>query len=467
MMTRSGGILALLMALPLAAQAPAPVTPEAFAWQWPIDVAGTDGAVRFALTPEIYARISRDDLSDLVAFNAAGEAIPLGPAAQAFDRLVPPPAPTPEHVALFRVPREAAGASGDRIALHIGRAVDGTLTRLDAEVTPSGVSSDASAHDMLLDMTALKAPVTRLLLEPAPDAVGSLNARLELAGSDDLANWTTLGSNLALVALNENGLSLQRTQIEMSPTSLPYLRLRRTDSEADLPVVAVRALPLRRAEAMRVVPERQSVSLQGRAVADAPGVFDYLGGGPLPVERVAIILADRNAVAAVRLQTRSNADATWQERARSTAFRLGDSNDSLDSPPIELATLRDRHWRLHTDPPQTRAPTLTLHWRPDQFVLLTQGDAPYRLAAGSRDARRPAYPMRTVLSHLQSRHGDLWLPPQAQIGAGAPLSGDAALTAPPPPPPYKQWVLWGVLLLGAAVIVGMVLKLLRGQSETH
>jgi hypothetical protein len=71
--------------------------------------------------------------------------------------------------------------------------------------------------------------------------------------------------------------------------------------------------------------------------------------------------------------------------------------------------------------------------------------------------------MRTVLSHLRLRHGDLWLPPVASIGAGSALSGDAALAAAARPVPYRQWILWGVLLLGAAFIVGMVMKLLRGQ----
>jgi hypothetical protein len=131
------------------------------------------------------------------------------------------------------------------------------------------------------------------------------------------------------------------------------------------------------------------------------------------------------------------------------------------SAPLELPSIRDAHWRLRTEPAQLRAPMLSMSWRPEQFVLLTQGAAPYRLAAGSRSARRPEYPLRTVLGEMRARQGDLWLPPEAALGAGVPLAGEAALVAPVAPPNYKQWLLWGVLLGGAALNIGMVLKLMR------
>jgi hypothetical protein len=210
-----------------------------------------------------------------------------------------------------------------------------------------------------------------------------------------------------------------------------------------------------------VLPQRESFTLTGRGIDEQPGTFEYLSAGPFPVESVDIALADRNAVADVVLETRASTDAPWQQRLHTTTFRLGGDGDELTSPALDVALLRDRHWRLRTQPAQARAPTLRLSYRPDQFVLLTQGDAPYRLAAGSRAARRPDYPMRTVLSQLRLRHGDLWLPPHAALGVGAALSGDAALSVPPPPPPYKQWLLWGVLALGALGVVMMVLRLLR------
>jgi hypothetical protein len=449
-----------LLAAPLAAQSPArPPQPSDFAWQWPIDTGSSDGALRFVLTPEVYARITRIDLADLVAFNGADEPIPLGPASLAFERLVLPPAPAPVEVALFRVPHASDAAPDERIALHIARGPDGRLTRLDAEV---GSDPDAPASDVLLDVSSLDLEVTALLLELDALPADGLNARVEVAGSDDLAAWRVLASHVAVVSLQENGLRLERTRIELPSTALPYLRVRRTDADATLPLRAVRALPTRAAGSTRVeaIPPRQSFTLQGRAASE-PGVFEYVAAGPFPVERVAVDLADRNSVAGYVLESRAGSAGAWIERARGTAFRIGPEDEAVTSTPIDIAAVRDRQWRLRTTPAQARAPSLALTWRPDQFVLLTQGIAPYRLAAGSASARRPDYPLRTVLSELRARHGDLWLPPEATLGVGTPLAGDVALSTPPPPRSYKQWILWAVLLAGAALVIGMVLKLMR------
>jgi len=453
-----GFVAAFFVTAACAGVAPAParpLQPEDFAWQWPLDVRDSEGVVRVTLTPEVYARLTRADLSDLAAFNGAGEPIPFGPAAQAFERLQPPPPATPVEVPLFRVPRVAA-TGGDRIELHIARGSDGRLSQLDAAIEPTALQA---AQDVLLDVSSVHAPVTALQLEldALPDA--GLDARVEVAASDDLATWQTLAAGVAIVSLREAGLTLERTRLELPATSLPYLRLRRLDREETLPLRAVRALP-QRSSTLALLPARQSFALQGRSLADAPGSFEYRSAGPFPVESIAIELADANSVSGFVLESRAG-DGPWIERARGTAFRLGSNGEGVMPAPLELPPIRDSHWRLRTEPAQPRAPQLTLAWRPEQFVLLTQGAAPYRLAAGSRSARRPEYPLRSVLAEMRARQGDLWLPTEAAVGAGTPLAGDSALNEPPAPPPYKQWLLWAVLLGGAALVIGMVLKLMR------
>lgn len=464
MRTLFAAACSVFLLAPLAAQQPPrPLAPSDFAWQWPLQVASEDGVGRLTLTPEVYAQLQRADLSDLAAFNAADEAIPLGPAALAFERLRAPAPPAPVEVPLFRVPRETA-AGGDRVELHIARGADGRLTRLDATVEPQATQV---ASDVLLDVSAIQQPVTALRVELDDGAIGDgLNARVEVAGSDDLANWRVLASGLALVSLRDAGLSLERRELEFPRTDLPYLRLRRIDADAALPVRAVLAQPAQQAgpDTIEVLPPREEFVLRGEAVADAPGQFIFRSSGPFPAERIAVELADANSVAGFVLESRDADQGAWIERARSTAFRIGTADKATASAPLNLALNRDRQWRLRTEPAQARAPTLRLWYRPDQVVLLTQGQPPYRLAAGSR-ARRPDYPLRTVLSELRQTHGDLWLPPAVSLGTGSPLAGDAALSEPPPPPPYKQWLLWGVLIVGALGVIVMVLKLMKAPPS--
>lgn len=454
-------LVASALAWPLAAQSPPrAIAPEDFAWQWPIQTQGADGVVRFSLTPEVYRHVTRHDLSDLAAFNASGESIPLAPAALASERLAPPPAPAPQSVPLFRVPHAGAGTSPESIELHIARGTDGRLTQLDASIAPT--SAAPVSGDVLLDLTVIAAPVTALTLDLAPLDDAGLSARVDVDSSDDLANWTPVARGLAVVSLRENGMVLERRRLDFPQTRAPYLRLSRADGAAALPVAAVQAYAVRPGVAPEI--PLQSAPLQGAPDGTTPGVFSYAMPGLLPVQRLDVRLADANAIATVIVESRGAADDRWQERSRTVAFRLGSNDDAIESPALDLGALRVADWRVRTEPAQARAPQLTAWYRPDTFVMLTQGPAPYRLAGGSLQAHRPDYPMRTVLAEMQSRHGDLWLPPEATLGTGATLSGDAALRAPAPPPPYKRWLLWGVLIGGALGVLWMVASLARGNA---
>lgn len=465
-MRRVVAVLAALCACAAAQVAPAqrsappPPVPADFARAWPVLGDDADGLLRLALSPDVYAQLARDDLSDIAAFNADDEGIPLGPVSLVLERPQQSRQPVPVALPMFAVPR-AARAGGERPTLLIERDADGRLRRLDAELAQP--APDAAARDLLLDLSALDAPVVGLQLQVA-DA-GRINARVDVEGSADLSNWRGLVRDQAVVSLNENGVRLERLRLEFAATDLPYLRLRRVDGTADLPLAAVQALRARRTVVPE--PERAAFTLAGMPGGPMAGAFDYRSAGPFPVDRVAVELAERNAVARVIVESRDDPALPWRERARGTAFRIG-AQDGIGAAPFDIGPVRDRHWRVRTDPAQPRAPALTLAYRPDQFVLLAQGAPPYRLAAGSRRALRPDYPLRVVLAEVQSRRGNGWLPPEATLGASVELAGDAALSPrpqPSEPASLRHWLLWGVLLAGAALVIGMVLHLLRNPGD--
>lgn len=454
----------LLSLMPLAsAQRPVPPpVPADFATAWPVQGDdGGEGLLHFALTPEIYAQLARSDLADIAAFNAADEAVPLGPVALVLERASHTRPPTPVTVPMFVVPR-ATRDGVERPTLLIERDADGRLRRLDAELAPP--ATDDAAQDILLDLSALDAPVVALDLAIAADA-GRVNARVDVEGSRDLSSWRGLVRDQAVVSLNENGVRLERLRLEFTATQLPYLRLRRIDGNRPLPLASVQAQRARRTAVPE--PARASFTLAGTVGGPMAGAWDYEGSGPFPIERAVVELAERNAIARVVIESRDDPGLPWRERARGTAFRIG-ADDGIGAAPFDIAPVRDRHWRVRTDPAQSRAPTLSLAYRPDQFVLLAQGAPPYRLAVGSRRAVRPDYPLRAVLAEVQSRRGDGWLPPAATLGAPVVLSGEAALTprpTPSEPASVGTWILWGVLVAGAGLVVGMVLHLLRNGGQ--
>jgi hypothetical protein len=95
-------------------------------------------------------------------------------------------------------------------------------------------------------------------------------------------------------------------------------------------------------------------------------------------------------------------------------------------------------------------------------VFLAEGAAPYTLAVGSARVQRAAYPVDVALASLRAQLGRNWQPPLATLGAERESAGAAAFQTPALPVPWRRWLLWVVLLLGAVVVGGFALSLLRG-----
>ncbi len=433
-----------------------PPQPSDFAWQWPLEITSGQDVVRVTLTPAIYSHLTRADLRDLAVFNGADESLPFGPTAQALPQPVMLPAPAAVSLPMFRVPRATTASADGGLQLHIERDANGRLRQLHADISAAG--GGAGIDDWLLDLSALETPVRGLVFGLLPAAEGNLNARIEIAGSNELEHWQVISPAQAVLSLHQGEFRLQRLEATLPYSQWRYLRLSRVDTEATLPLASVTA-DFEQSYGS-VADQRLEVTLQGNAVADQPGVFEYRLNGPMPIERAAVELAQRNALATITIETRDHASQAWREYAHGTAFRLAGGDEDIGAAPFELPIIRDRFWRLRSQPALAQAPVLKLGYQPESFVLLAQGAGPYRLAAGSVTAARPDYPLQVVLSQLAAQHGRDWQPVEVATGAGLSLAGEAALALPKPAPPYRQWLLWAVLVGAAALIVGLAMKLL-------
>lgn len=436
-------------------------SPDDFAWQWPVEASGDDGAHALVLGEEVYARISRADLRDLAVFNADGQPVPFAP--------LPWPQETRSsrtQLGWLRLP-VAPGRAGDSLSLRIERDPDGTVR--DLQLDGDAAAAAATSTDLLVDLGERPEPVSSLLLTLADDAKRPVNLRVKVLASDDLANWRLLGDDLALVALVENGLRIERTRLDFAPSQGRYLRLALHDGDA-WPALARIEKELRETE--RTGPGMRAITLQGTPVANAPGLFEYRSPGPMPVTRVDVVLAAGNTVAGVEVQSRDEARGAAAERAGRdvaphwsgvagfTAFRLGAGDAEVRHLPADVAAVRDRLWRVRTTPALAQAPALELSYRPDRFVLLAQGPEPYRLLAGSARATRPDYPVQAALAALGAARTPGWQPPIATLGEGVPAAGDAALRSDRGPD-WRRWLLWSVLAIGALLVLVVSLRVLR------
>ena len=444
-----------------AAGAASAQSPDDFAWQWPIDATGDDGAHALVLDEAVYSRITRTDLRDLAVFNADGQPVPFAP--------LPWPSTTQAlrtQLNWLRLPVDTRG-DGESLSLRIARDPDGTVRDLQLDAT--GDPATRTSTDLLIDLGTDPAPVSSLLLSLSDEAARPVNLRVQVLASDDLASWRPLGSDLALVSILDNGFEIERTRLDFAPSSERYLRLALAPGD-DWPALDRIEEESRRTG--RDEPEARTVTLEGTPVAGEPGLFEYRSPGPIPVSRVDVGLAAGNTVAGVRVESRDDAgdaaarrtdarfEPRWEPVAAFTAFRLGAGDAEVRHLPADADGIRDRLWRVRTTPALNQAPTLQLSYRPDRFVLLAQGPQPYRLLAGSVRAERPDYPVDAALAALGAARARDWQPPLATLGEGSAAAGDAALRDDRGPD-WRRWLLWSVLGIGALLVLVVSLRVLR------
>lgn len=457
---------AALLATPVHAS-----TLQDYGWAWPLSAQLESGAYQVELTPDIYRASTDFGLRDIEVFNTAGEAVPV--AIVAFDqRLVM----HDEQVTLpvFTLPRNA-GSNAEDLHLHLERDADGRLHRLDAETTTLATQAPL---DYVLDASSAHGDLDNLRLEWR-DEVGEVNAQFAIDASDDLQQWQPLITMASVIDLQQGGARLTRRHIPLPGAHSNYLRLRRLDAGAALAGLAVQAR-LRTRESATVPARRwiQAVPLSTAAPPAAesadvrsPAVtYYYRLPGALATEGARIELASDNSLARLSLAHRNSAAVGsttsaapgWIPRGDLTAFRLRQEGVRIDSDELMLdAGGRADEWRIQAWQPLDQPPTLTLAWRPERLVFLARGAGPYRLAAGSRSARRADYPIDAALTQLRARLGATWQPPLAALGERATVVGAAAVQAAPSPRPWKTWLLWSVLVAGAVVVMGMAVQLLR------
>ena len=118
------------------------------------------------------------------------------------------------------------------------------------------------------------------------------------------------------------------------------------------------------------------------------------------------------------------------------------------------------------EPFEGAAPMLRFGYRPEVVVFLAEGAPPFALLAGSvrawRLRRAVAATGGCVASPSVAATGS---PLTATLGTRQALAGDAAFAAAEAPHDWKRWLLWGVLVAGAAAGGGLRVQPVARQTR--
>lgn len=452
-MRRLAGLVLVLVPLLVCAS-----SRDDYARQWPLIPQDADaGAYRVVLDDAVYRSIHLPSLRDVAVFNGDGQALPaalFGPQQ--------PLAQQPRDVELpwFPLPAGKAAQAQD-IAVISQVDADGHVRRVETRVA-GAAQADAAVDSWLIDASAVKEPIIALQLQ-WPAGNDALDVAYRVEGSDNLRDWYSVQPRAQLLDLMRDGQRLRQTRIPLEGQRARYLRL--------LPLQAGSALPLSGVAAeLAATPlsDWQWLTLQGKQVAEQGRTYyDFTVDGRFPVAQADVATADNDA-SQWTLQSRDTADEPWQTRAGQwVTYQVGAGGAGQHSPPQTLGTtVRDRYWRLSSNAPVNGMPELRLGYRPEVLVFLAQGKPPYTLAAGSARAQRSDAPLAQLVDSIRAQRGQDWQPARATLGTAQALAGDQALVPAPPQRDWKSWLLWALLIVGALVVAGFAVSLLRGAKPT-
>jgi len=441
----------VLLALAPATFAAAPTTND-YAQGIRVDKLTDRPLVEAALPDELYRGVTRADLGDVRVFNADGLAVPHAfcAAPQATEATV-----TQEDLPVFEV-QGATRAQRDGTRVEVQTA-SGTAVRVQEGDSPvTGAATETLAH--VIDARGVTAPLRSIQFEwQSPD--GASEAHVGVQASEDLDQWQTVVGASTLLKVSQGDQELRRQTVPLPQRQYKYLRVVRTDRGPPLVIASVIAERVEQPQ-----PIEPLWFAANALVSTENGVLLFDSARLAPATYARLALPQENTSLRVRIDSRPDDKAQWRQQWSGEVYSIVADGQRRVSPPAEFAATPDRYWRVasvkagETFNPQ---PVLELGYRPANLRFLAQGAGPFMLAFGSRRAE-PAIAQQcgALLADVDTR--DLaQMIGEASFGPPQSLGGAVALKALPKQTPLRLIVLWGVLIVGVALLVAMALSLLK------
>lgn len=448
--TRWLAALAALSSTALATPAPGERL-EDFAVRVPITTTGAAPYQRLSLPIEAWLASQQPGLRDVRIFNAAREPVPvalLDQRPQTRQRLKQKTAPA--------FPLRGSQADGTQDwSMIVHRSADGNV--VSVRQNSNKVPPQAPIRAYLIDTGLHAEAIVALDLSLGGNASGL--QRVTVDASDDLAGWQTIQPDAVLAVLRLNGEHIRREHIDLTETHARYVRLR-WQNPAEAPALAEIRYTLRQSHT-------ESPALIWTAAQPATlepsGSMVLTWPAALPAERLRVTLPADNTLAPVTLSTRESPAQPWHLQSKGVIYRLSVDGHRWTSPDIALNGQPITSVRLETRVPEgmgSAPPHLSIGLTPRQLIFLARGPGPYTLALGNARADTQPITADVLIPGFETRNA----PPIADASIGpiaispltAAASAPAAIAAP-----RRKAILWGVLILGVAVMAVMAFTLLR------
>lgn len=427
------------------------LSPQDFAYALPLEFEVGGALYEFPLPAAVYQGAARPDLGDLRVFNGNDEVVPhvvrRAPVAPLASSSVP---------LMFFPIYDESGARIDDLSLKIHRAPDGQIVGMESRGSARGGRRVVA---YVVDAAALDRPLAGLELNWVAQADDGI-FRLDVAYSDNLKDWRSAVRGAAVVRLQYAGHRLERQRVELPGIKARYLRLTWPQSDRALALTAVRGVPTQTAPVVSRDWRRLA------AVRAQVGEYFYDTNGVMPLDRVRVLLPDKNSLVNLRLDSRATPDAEWRLRASGLIYDLEIDARPLRQTEFGFAPAAERYWRIRLERRELGLgqPALEVGWSAHTVVFVAQGAGPYRLAYGSGRAEPVDFNVGELLRPAPRDAGARLAPRPVRAGAPQVWGGEPARRIPLAGG-WKIWGLWLALGLGVAGLGWMALRLIRQLKQ--
>ena len=471
-------LLALgLAAVPaFAADPPKSDAPADYAYALPLHVSGKQGVVSFRLPQAVYLKAKTAALDDLRVFDAKGVLQPYA--------LHRPPTEvlaqrTLLSASIFPIRGIAQPtSSGTAIDLDIRTRPDGSVMSVRARAGKAHGDAGDKFTSLILDFgvaaqgTENKPVRIEALHFSPPKDRANYNAEVWLETSRDLKRWQTAGAAELSWLSNDNAQTLANDRLEFSPQTFRYGRLTwRRGEPLQFPGIVAETVNRQSSE-----PFRETLWISPVAGKQS-GDLHYAVGIALPVEQISLKLSEPNIVYPMALgyfaerpsrQAGKTTEWVFQPISHATFYQITQDGQTRRSGALSIGLGHQSEWVIRPQNAASSAqPELGLSWQPATLVFLAGGTPPYTLNFGRSEATSasrslaqvaPGFTAKELNQLEQAQAGELQL---GQVN----VAGDSAATQAASAARNRTFILWGVLLLGVAVLGWMAWRLI-GQIKT-
>lgn len=459
---------ALLLAAAVAATAPGD-TPLDYTHVIPLAVEGKPSVVQLQLPRDAYLNARSTGLHDLRIFDANGVPQPFAL------RQPQATANTTQRTLPVRVfPLMAERADAPLAGLEVSTATDGRVVSVRLPGARTQAAAQAGSRERLaglvLDLRqegAAEPPLVNALQFTPPSGRSTYTGQVWLEASDDLKQWDAVGVAELSWLSNASDETLANDKLEFPARPMRYARLSWRAGDP----VQFGAITAQSPVHGLVTPATESLLLQPQPGRD-PRDLQYNKPKGITPTRLGLQLSGGNVVLPATLgsysQQRRNDKYRFEPAVHTTFYRLEQDGKPRESGDIAVPNWLGEQWVLRFEQPPTIKPAMRISWEPATLVFVAGGTPPYTLAVG-RDKAAPAardigdvapgFTPTELRSLQRATPGAAREQVAALADAAKRTSADSAAAQ------RRLMLLWGVLVLGVAVVAVMVWRLLRQPEK--